>query len=260
MSRVALVTGATAGLGAEFARQLAARGHDLILVARNRARLEAAAKMLEQAYGCRVDILPADLTDRDDLATVERRLAETVRPVDVLVNNAGFGLATPFESSNVDDEQRMIDLLLSTPIRLTHAALRQQLPRRSGTVINVTSIAGLTLRGVYGAAKAGLISFSRWAHVQYRGRGVRVTTVIPGFVRTEFHDRMSVTPDAVPRFMWLSAERVVREALRGAGRGRAVVTPSKRYKVIAGVIRILPPGVTARGELTHPEEAGKNNH
>ncbi len=260
MSRVALVTGATAGLGAEFARQLAARGYDLILVARNHSRLEVAAKMLEQTYGRRIDILSADLTDRGDLARVERRLSDTVRPVDVLVNNAGFGLATPFESSNVDDEQRMIDLLLTTPIRLTHAALRQQLPRRSGTVINVTSIAGLTLRGVYGAAKAGLISFSRWAHVRYRGRGVRVTTVIPGFVRTEFHDRMSVTPDAVPRFMWLSAERVVAEALRGAGRGRAVVTPSKRYKFISGVIRILPPGITARGELTRPEKTGENNH
>lgn len=245
MTRTALVTGASSGLGAEFARQLAARGADVVLVGRDRNALAGVADGIRTASESRVEILPADLLDDGDLAAVEARLAEGV---DVLVNNAGFGLDLAFEKNAVVDEVRHLRLHVEVALRLTHAALPAMLERGSGRIVNVASVAGFVPRGTYGAAKGWLISFSRWANVAYAPRGVTVTAVCPGFVHTNFHERLGLPPgeEGVAPGLWLDARTVVREGLRDAARGRAVSIPSLRYKLLVAASRILPDGVVVR--------------
>lgn len=247
---IALVTGATAGIGAEFARQLAARGHDLVLVARTIERLEQVAATLTADHGVRVTVLPADLMTGDGLATVESRVRASDSPIDVLVNNAGFGLLLPFDENTAQAETGHLDILVAAPMRLMHAALQQMLPRSTGTIINIASVAGFTPRGSYGAAKAWLISFSRWANIHYRPRGITVTAVAPGFVRTEFHERMDARTDTIPAMLWLSPERVVKIALRDVARGKAVTVPTIRYKLIVALSRVLPARLVAAGTLS----------
>jgi len=238
---IALVTGATAGIGAEFCRQLAAQGHDLVLVARDRARLDVFAAELAAAHGVQVEVLAADLLDREQLATVERRLERADRPVDVLLNNAGYGLSGWFEQNTLEQETDLLEILATVPMRLTHAALQQMLPRRSGTIVNIASVAGFTPRGTYGAAKAWVLSFSRWANLRYKPMGVTVTAVAPGFVRTEFHERMGTAREEMaPNWMWLDAEPFVRAALKDVDRGKAVSVPTLRYKAIVGLVRWAP--------------------
>ncbi len=246
---VALVTGATTGLGLEFASQLAADGHDLVLVARTHDLLAGRARELGERYGVEVEVLAADLTEPEQLARVEARVAALERPVSVLVNNAGYGLLRPFEENSVSQEDHHVALHVRVPLRLTHAALGQMLPRRSGTIVNVASVAGYTPRGTYGASKAWVLSFSRWANWQYRRRGVRVSAVAPGFVHTEFHQRMGARKEQIPRFLWLEAPRVVRTALQDARRGKAISVPSLRYKVIVALTKVLPTSLIATGSL-----------
>lgn len=239
----ALITGASSGLGAEFARQLAARGAGLVLVARARAALDEVAAEIREAHGVDVEVLAADLLDADALETVEQRLA--AGGIDVLVNNAGFGLDLAFEKNAVDDEVRHLRLHVEAAMRLMHAALPAMLERGSGRVVNVASVAGFVPRGTYGAVKSWLISFSRWANVVYAPRGVTVTAVCPGFVNTDFHARLGLPPgqEGVPNGMWLDAATVVREGLRDAARGRSVSVPSWRYKTLVAASRLLPDAV-----------------
>jgi uncharacterized protein len=247
MSRpTALVTGATSGIGLAFARQLSADGHDLVLVARDRARLDALADELRAAHGGQVEVLVADLADRTQLAVVEARLGDPGRPVDLLVNNAGLGLKRKFLDNPVQDEQHLLDVLVTAVMRLTHAALGPMVARGSGSVVNVSSVAGYLPRGTYSAAKAYVTSLSEWADLTYRDRGVRVMALLPGFTRTEFHARMDVSRDSAPRFLWLDPDRVVAEALRDLERGRRVSIPSRRYKVLAALARYTPSTVQAR--------------
>ncbi|WP_285137838.1 SDR family NAD(P)-dependent oxidoreductase [Microbacterium sp. lyk4-40-TSB-66] len=241
----ALITGASSGLGAEFARQLAARGADLVVVARDRVALEALATDLRDRHRARVEVLAADLLDDDALAAVEARLADGV---DVLVNNAGFGLDLAFARNPIDDEVRHLRLHVEAAMRLTHAALGPMLARGRGRIVNVASVAGFVPRGTYGAAKGWLISFSRWANVVYRPRGVTVTAVCPGFVHTKFHERLGLAPgqEGVAPGLWLDAETVVRQGLRASARGRAVSVPSWRYKMLVAGSRLLPDGAVVK--------------
>ena len=218
MTRTALITGASSGLGAEFARQLAVRGADVVLVARDREALAAVADGIRAVSRSRVEMLPAD---RLDLA---------------------------FEKNDIADEVRHLRLHVEVAMRLTHAALPAMLDRGGGRIINVASVAGFVPRGTYGAVKGWLISFSRWANVVYGPRGVTVTAVCPGFVHTNFHERLGLPPgqEGVPNRMWLDAGTVVREGLRDAARGRSVSIPSLRYKAIVAVSRLLPDGVVVR--------------
>lgn len=236
----ALVTGATAGLGAEFARQLAEEGHHLILVSRDADRLQAAAEALERDYSITAEVLPADLTDDGGVAAVVERLNDPARPVEVLVNNAGIGLLRPFEQNDLDDERKHLRLHVQTPLELCHAALQGMLARGSGRIINVASVAAFANRGTYSAAKAWQVAFSRWANLAYKGRGVKVTAVCPGFTHTEFHDRMGMDKTVAPRWLWLQADRVVREGLADNRKGKGVSIPTKRYKLVVAVSRILP--------------------
>jgi len=244
---IALITGASAGLGAEFARRLAANGADLILVARSVAALDALAAELRAAYGVDVHIMPADLTDEADVGRVADRLAEAAQPIDLLVNNAGFGLPLHFADNDIDDEVRHLRIHVEAPMRLMHAALRS-MRGRGGRIINVASVAGFISRSTYSACKQWQIGFSRWANAEYAADGVSVTAVCPGFTHTSFHERMGLAPgqEGVPAIGWLNADDVVREGLRDAARGKAVSIPSLRYKTVVALTRMLPPSFTAR--------------
>jgi short-subunit dehydrogenase len=246
MAPLALVTGPTAGIGRSFAEQLAGRGHDLVLVARDTTRLEEVAAELRTSYAVQVEVLPADLTDRGDLALVEARLADRARPVDLLVNNAGFGLKGRFLDNTADQESAMLDVLVSSVLRLTHAALGPMVERGSGGVINVSSVAGFLPRGTYGAAKAWVNSFTEWAGHEYAPSGVTVMVLAPGFTRTEFHERMDVARSSAPDFLWLDADRLVREALADFDKKKIWSVPSPQYKVITAVARLVPNGVLQR--------------
>lgn len=247
MSRgTALITGPTAGIGLAFAEQLAARGQDLVLVARDRARLEDLAARLSDSHDVDVEVLVADLADREQIAAVEARVADPERPVSLLVNNAGFGHKHPFTENSVEDEQEMLDVLVTAVMRLSHAAIRPMLQRGEGAIVNVSSVAAFLPRGTYSAAKAYVVSFSEWLDLTYRHRGVRGMALCPGFVRTEFHARMGVGRDSAPGWMWLDAERLVREALVDLERGKAISIPSKRYKLLSALARATPSSVQAR--------------
>ncbi len=243
--RTALVTGATAGIGLEFAHQLAAKGHDLVLVARDRTRLDRVADELRSSQ-VDVEVLSADLADRAQLAAVEARVADRERPVHLLVNNAGFGLKRPFLDNDVEEEQRLLDVHVTAVLRLTHAALEAMVERGDGQVVNVSSVAGYLTRGTYGAAKSYVIRLSRWADATYRDRGVRTMVLLPGFTRTEFHQRMDVSRGSAPAWMWLDADRVVREALADLDAGRSVSVPSRRYKLLTAVSRATPVAAQTR--------------
>jgi short-subunit dehydrogenase len=243
---VALVTGATAGIGRSFATALAARGHGLVLVARDETRLADVAAELTARYGVPVEILAADLADRDAVARVGARLVDDARPVELLVNNAGFGLKHAFLDNDVEQEQAMLDVLVTAVLRLSHAALGAMVRRGSGSIVNVSSVAGYLPRGSYSAAKAYVTSFSEWADLTYRDRGVRVMALLPGFTRTEFHARMDVAQGSAPRWMWLDADRLVDEALADLARGRRVSIPSRRYKLLAALARTTPTSLQAR--------------
>lgn len=235
---VSLITGATAGIGLEYARQLAARGDDLVLVARDAARLEGVADDLRRAHQVDVEVLVADLSDREQLATVEARLADRARPVDLLVNNAGFGLKQRFLDNSADDETLMLEVLVTAVLRLSHAALGAMAERGHGGIINVSSVAAFLPRGTYSSAKAWVNTFSEWAHLEYRSRGVKVMALCPGFTKTEFHQRMQVKRG--DGFMWLEPDFLVRKSLEDFEKGRAYSIPGAQYKTIIALTKAIP--------------------
>ena len=242
----ALVTGPTAGIGRSFARQLAESGHDLVLVARDETRLSELADELRSAHGVEVEVLPADLNDRTALKRVEQRLADRDRAVDLLVNNAGFGLKGRFLDNDIETEQAQLEVLVTAVLRLSHAALGGMAERGSGGIINVSSVAAFLPRGTYSAAKAWVNSFSEWAANEYRDRGVTVTSLCPGFTKTEFHERMGVSRGSAPDFMWLDADELVATALKDHAKGKVFSIPSAQYKVITTMARVVPTGVLQR--------------
>jgi len=240
----ALVTGATSGIGLEFARQLAARGHDLVLVARDAERLRSVADELHTSYGVAVDVLPADLADRTQLARVEERVADHDLPLDIVVNNAGFGLKRRFLDNEVEAEQAMLDVLVVAVMRISHAALGAMTQRGSGGLINVSSVAAFLPRGSYSAAKAWVNSFGEWAATEYRPRGVTVTTLCPGFTKTEFHERMDVRRGT--GYLWLEPDFLVRECLEDFDKGRGLSVPGAQYKAITAASRLVPTRLVQR--------------
>lgn len=244
----ALVTGASSGLGAEYARQLADRGADLVLVARDADALERLAAALRGRVA--VEVLRADLLDPAGRARVAARLSEAAGsgPVDLLVNAAGFGLPLAFERNDIEAEARHLALHVEVPMRLTHAVIGGMLARGRGRILNVASAAAFMPRSTYGACKQWLVSFSRWANAVYAPRGVTVTAVCPGYTHTSFHERLGLPPghEGVPRLLWLDARTVVAQSLRDAARGRAVSIPTLRYRLLTGLVRLVPARIAAR--------------
>ncbi|RKS80536.1 hypothetical protein CLV35_0973 [Motilibacter peucedani] len=239
----ALVTGASSGIGAAFVERLAARGFDLVLVARDAARLEIRAAEVRDAYAVAAEVLPADLSDREQLRLVEVRLSDPERPVDLLVNNAGFSLGADFGESDVRDEERLLDVLVRAVVVLSKAALPGMVERGGGAVINVSSIAGLLPNGTYSAAKAYVTSFTEGLATSLAGTGVRVQALCPGLTHTEFHSRAGLDLRRAPSFVWTTAEQVVDTSLRDLDRGRLVSLPGWTTAVFARVAPLLPRAV-----------------
>ncbi|MGW3352724.1 SDR family NAD(P)-dependent oxidoreductase [Nonomuraea rubra] len=237
----ALITGATAGLGAAFARHLAAEAYSLVLVARDELRLAKTADQLKLRYGVSVEVLPADLSTEEGLARVESRLREGV---DLLVNNAGFGNAGHFPDVPVANEVRMLKVHCEAVLRLTLAALPGMRERDRGAIVNVASVAAFFTRGTYSASKAWVVNFSESAATTV-GPRIRVMALCPGFVRTEFHQRASMDSSGIPWFLWLKADDVVRAAMRDLAVGRRVSVPDLRYKLIVAIGRLIPRGLQA---------------
>ncbi|TMR14905.1 SDR family oxidoreductase [Nonomuraea turkmeniaca] len=236
----ALITGATAGIGAAFARRLAADAYSLVLVSRDESRLAEAAGQLKLRYGVSVEVLPADLATDEGIAAVEARLRDGV---DLLINNAGFGHPGRFPDVPVEDEVRMLKVHCEAVLRLTLAALPGMRRRDRGAVINVSSVAAFFTRGTYSASKAWVVNFSESAAAEVGNPRIKIMALCPGFVRTEFHQRASMDTSGIPGFLWLKADNVVREALRDLALGKRVSVPDPRYKAIVAVGKLVPRGL-----------------
>jgi short-subunit dehydrogenase len=236
----ALVTGGTSGIGAEFARTLAARGFDLVLVARDRARLDSTATALHAASGINVQVIVADLADRDDLQRVADRLSDAGAPIDFFVNNAGFGVHSSLLSVDSSKHEYALDVMVRAVLVLGGAAARGMKARGAGSILNVASIAGLLTMGSYSAIKAWVLAYSQGLSVELRGTGVTSTALMPGWVRTEFHTRAGIRTGSIPSFLWIDAGPLVRTALRDVERRRVVSIPSVRYRLIACLVGYAP--------------------
>ncbi|MFB9234804.1 SDR family NAD(P)-dependent oxidoreductase [Plantactinospora siamensis] len=239
----ALITGATSGIGAAFARRLAADGRRLVLVARDGDRLAGTAAELTARHSTAVEVLPADLASEDGCAAVADRLRDGADPVEMLVNNAGISLNRPFLRSAVEDEIRLLRLNVHAVLRLTHAVLPGMVERRRGAVINVSSVAGFgaVMPGsTYSSSKAWVTNFSESVAQSVRPFGVRVLALCPGYTRTEFHDRAGINMTKTPPWLWLRADDVVAEGLRDLQKGRLVSVPDWKYKLAVFGLRHTP--------------------
>lgn len=252
----ALITGPTSGIGLAFARKLAADGFNLVLVARDAERLGSVANELRGAYGVGVEVLPADLGT--DTAPVVARLRIPDRPIDLLVNNAGFGLRKPFIANDIDEEEHMLDVLVRAVLRLTHAALPGMIERRRGAVINVSSVSGWVPRGTYSAAKAWVTTFTVGLSAQLAGTGVQAMALAPGFTRTEFHDRAEMRMGGLPGWLWLDADAVVDAALNDLRKGKQVSVPGPVYKVATAILPRLPRRLVVGVGGRHPDRRRRN--
>jgi short-subunit dehydrogenase len=248
--RLALVTGASAGIGAAFARHLAARGHDLVLSARRVERLEALAGELRDRHGAQAFVAPADLADPAGARRLLEQAAALGRPVEVLVNNAGYGLTGAFAQTRWADQQAFLQLMVVAPCELAHKLLPGMVERRFGRIVNVASVAGLIPGAaghtLYAGAKSLLVRFSQSLHLEAAPHGVHVSALCPGFTWSEFHDvngtRAQISA-ATPRWAWLPAERVVAEGWRAVEANQAVCVPGALYKLICGAARLVPDGL-----------------
>jgi short-subunit dehydrogenase len=245
--RRALVTGASAGIGEAFARALAARHHDLLLVARRRDRLEALAKELAERHRVSASVEAVDLAEEAGLAALAAAIAAD--PPDLLVNNAGFGSFGRFAELDPERELEEVRLNVLALVRLTRAALPGMLGRGSGAVINVSSLAGEVpgpFTATYAATKAFVTSFSESLHEELRGTGVVVQALLPGFTRTEFQEVAGVDPGRVPSLAWMSAERVARTSLAALERGDALCIPGAGNRLLGGLSALAPRSVARR--------------
>lgn len=246
---IALVTGASSGIGEQLARLLAERGHDLVLVARDVGRLVALAKEMEGAFNTTAQVLPADLTDPEQLAIIEGRCKDRSAPIDVLVNNAGFGTFGSFHTLDVGDEAREIQLNVVALVRLTHAAATEMVWRGKGGILNVSSLAGYQpgpFNATYAATKAFVTSFTEAVHEELKGTGVSVTVLCPGFTRTGFQETANVPAGDLPGFMWQEAEAVALAGLDALAKNRAVAIPGPLNKALGTFASVTPHAVTRR--------------
>jgi short-subunit dehydrogenase len=255
--RLALVTGASAGLGAAFARALAARGYDLVLTARRRERLTALAAELASP-AVTVHVLPADLGAPDGVATLLHGLEGRGLAPDLLVNNAGYSRTAGFLESDWPALSAELEVLVQAPLRLAHALAPAMVRRGHGRIVNVASVAGLLPATggdtLYGPAKGFLIQQSRGLHLQLKGTGVHVSALCPGYTLTEFHDAngtRAAVSTAFPRAMWMTAGAVVEAGLAGVEANRPVVIPGALNRVLALVARLTPPGLALRAVAGH---------
>ena len=258
----ALVTGATSGIGAAFARRLAAEKYGLVVVARGLDRLTTTADSLREKYGVPVEPISADLSTEAGQALIATRLQDPDRPIDMLVNNAGLSLNTSFLRSTVERETQLLSLNVHAVMRLTLAALPGMVDRRQGAVINVSSVSGFGAAmpgSTYPASKAWVTNFSESVGLSVRRFGVRVMALCPGYVRTEFHQRSGINMSKTPNFLWLDADKLVQEALRDLRRGKVVSVPTWKYKVAVFALRHLPRPILQRAARDTRGRIGREN-
>jgi short-subunit dehydrogenase len=237
---IALITGASSGIGETFAEFLAEQGHDLVIIARDKARLDERAERWRNKFGVEVEVIRADLATNEGIKAVELRIENKSRPIDVLINNAGFGLNKSFTMSERQGENDLLDVLVRAPLRFMHAALPAMRERNQGVIINVSSVAGWIAGGSYSAAKSYLTVMSESLHTELRGTNVKVLALCPGFTRTEFHQRGRMRMTGLPEFLWLESRHVVSAAWRAAQRGRAISVPGIQYKLLSAISRFAP--------------------
>jgi len=244
MQSWALVTGATAGIGESFTRLLAANNYNLVLVARDLPRLQERARSLEDAYKVTTHIIQADLSTAEGCAAVENYISSN--QIDVLINNAGFGINKAFTVSSLDSEQQLLDVLVRTPMRLMHGVLPGMKERDKGIIINVSSVASFIAGGTYSASKSYLTVLSESLHTELADTKVKVSALCPGFTRTEFHQRGRMSMKGLPAFMWLNADRLVEKSWSDALKGVAVSVPGWQYRTLVCVIHLLPRSIVRR--------------
>jgi len=238
MASWALVTGATSGIGESFTRLLAENNYNIVLVARDMPRLQERAQGLQEKFNVETHIIQADLSTDAGCAAVEHYIVNN--QVDVLINNAGFGLNKAFTISDLDAEQQMFDVLIRTPMRLMHVALPLMKQRNKGVIINVSSVAGYIAGGSYSAAKSYLTVISESLHTELAGTNIKISALCPGFTRTEFHQRGRMSMQGLPSFMWLDSDKLVAKAWSDALKGEAVSIPGWQYQLLVFVIQTLP--------------------
>lgn len=237
---IALITGASSGLGLEFAWQLATARHDLVLVARDEERLTRLAAQLEAAAGIRAQVLVADLANRADVEQVAQRLRSTEHPIGLLVNNAGFGSSGSFIDDDLTAQEQALEVMVRAVMVLSHAAADSMRERGRGAILNVGSVAGLMTSGTYSAHKAWVQVFTESLAAELQDTGVSATVLRPGLTRTEFHERARMDVRGYPEAAWLTAEQVVSQALGDVRRGSVISTPSVRYTAAAALLNLLP--------------------
>ena len=238
MTQWALVTGATAGIGESFTRLLASKGYNIALVARDEVRLHERAAGLREKYGIQTFVLPADLATKSGVKSVEKYIQSY--EIEVLINNAGFGINKAFTASDLGDEQDLLNVLVRAPMRLMHVILPGMKERKSGTIINVSSVAGFIAGGTYSAAKSYLTVLSESLNTELKGTGVIISALCPGFTRTEFHQRGRMKMKGLPRFMWLNADKLVAQSWKDAQAHQPVSVPGWQYKLLVVIISIAP--------------------
>ena len=236
----AVVTGASSGIGLEIARCLASRGHSVVLVSPEEERLATVAQNIERDFAVPAEVWPADLAEPADVSRLAARVGDRSRPVEWLVNNAGIGAWKGFRHSAVGDEQALIDIMITAPMRLTHAVLPGMLERRRGRALFTASLVAFFPRGSYSAAKAWQVNFSEQLSARHRRQGVHVTALCPGFTRTEIAARGGADLSVIPEWAWLDAAAVAAAGVEGCEAGRALVIPGGGYKALYASSRLLP--------------------
>ena len=240
----ALVTGASSGIGWHFANLLAREGYDLIITARDTERLQHLAGEFHNKYHRNVEVISADLTTEPGISSIERRLQNG--DIDVLINNAGYGLNKGFTQSDIKDEIAILKILCEAPMRLAHAVLPSMISRNSGIIINVSSVAAWITGGHYSAMKSYLMVLSESLHTELAETAVKVTSLAPGFTHTEFHQRGKMRMDSLPKFMWLDADNVVITAWEDAKSGKAISIPGRQYRFLYMVMRFAPRAIVRK--------------
>ena len=244
MGSWALVTGATAGIGESFTRLLAENSYNIVLVARDLPRLNERALQLQTQYKVQTHVIQADLSTDTGCVIVEQYI--TNNQIDVLINNAGFGINKAFTVSALDAEQQLLDVLVRTPMRLMHVALPLMKQRNKGVVINVSSVASFIAGGTYSASKSYLTVLTESLHTELAGTNVKISALCPGFTRTEFHQRARMSMKGLPNFMWLDSDTLVAKAWKDALKGEAISIPGWQFKLLVFLIQGLPRSIVRK--------------
>ena len=240
MGKWALVTGATAGIGFEFAKLLASENHNLVLVARDKTRLKKIAKDLKSQYGIKCEVLEADLTKKKSLEEVAKRISQKEKRVEVLINNAGFSVNQSISNGDYSAEKSMLDVLVTAVLRLSHAAAAQMRVNGGGDILIVSSVASFMTGGTYSSAKAWATNFAESLASEVNKYGVTVSALCPGYTHTEFHARANFDKSEVPNWMWLDADYVVRAGWKDHKHGKVISIPSLRYKFFVLLMKATP--------------------